>query len=107
GCDATNREAVEKVYKIKQRTESKNLIVLVDSEQMLNRYVREVPALAWDLIELSENPLTIIYSEPVGLAANVMAEDGSAGIRITKDEFCRQLIYKFRKPVVSTSANVS
>ena len=107
GCDATNKEAVEKIYKIKQRTESKSLIVLVDSEQRLNRYVREVSALAWDLIEFSERPLTIIYSDPIGLASNVIAEDGSVGMRITKDEFCKQLIFKFGKPIISTSANVS
>lgn len=107
GCDATNKDAVEKIFKIKKREESKSLIALVSDEGMLNRYVKEVPELAWELIDVSDKPLTIIYDTVRGLASNVMAEDGSAGIRVTSDEFCKKLIYKFGKPIVSTSANTS
>lgn len=107
GCDATNKEAVEKIFSIKKRSESKSLIVLLDRPENLNKYILEVPALAWDLIELTDKPLTIIYPKARGFASNVFAEDGSIGIRITKDDFCRKLIQRFGKPIVSTSANVS
>lgn len=107
GCDATNKDAVAKVYKIKEREESKSLIVLLDNEQKLNKYLNDVPGVAWDLIEFTEKPLTIIYPGARGLAPNAIAEDGSVGIRITKDEFCKKLIYKFNKPIISTSANIS
>lgn len=107
GSDATQAAAVEKIFSIKQRAEAKSLIVLVCDEDMLNRFVRNIPALAWDLMELSEKPVTIIYDQPKGLAKNVLAEDGSAGIRLVRDEFCKRLIQKFRKPIVSTSANLS
>ncbi len=107
GCDATNEEAVAKIFKLKKREDSKSMIVLLDNEAKLQSYVREVPDAAWDLIEFSEKPLTIIYDNAKNLAKNVIADDGSIGIRITKDEFCKLLIGKFRKPVVSTSANVS
>ena len=107
GCDATNKNAVEKIFKIKQREESKALIVLVDRAEMLNKYVREIPAIAWDLMEVADKPLTIIYDGALNFAPNVISEDGSAGIRITNDEFCKKLIYKFGKPVVSTSANIT
>jgi L-threonylcarbamoyladenylate synthase len=107
GCDATNSEAVDKIFKIKQRSESKSLIVLVDNEQKLNKYLEDVPAMAWDLIEFTEKPLTIIYPGARGLAPNAIAEDGSVAIRLTKDEFCKKLIGKFNKPIISTSANIS
>lgn len=107
GCDATNREAVDKIFKIKQRVESKSLIVLVDNEQKLNKYLKDVPAVAWDLIEFSEKPITIIYPDARGLASNAIAGDGSVGIRLTKDEFCKRLIGKLNKPIISTSANIS
>jgi L-threonylcarbamoyladenylate synthase len=107
GCDATNESAVEKIFKIKQRSESKSLIVLVDNDQKLNRYLNDVPAVAWDLIEHSEKPITIIYPGARGLAKNAIAEDGSVGIRLTNDEFCRKLIGRFNKPIISTSANIS
>ena len=107
GCDATNPEAVERIYRIKKRETSKSLIVLVSDEAMLNRFVKDVPALAWDLNEMSEKPITIIYDQPRNIAANVLAEDGSCGIRIVRDEFCMSLIRKFGKPIVSTSANLS
>lgn len=107
GCDATDEQAVSKIFKIKKRVESKSLIVLVADEQQLLRYVNDVPDAAWDLIETSERPITIIYDKATGLAPSVIAEDGSVGIRIVKDEFCQTLIRKFDKPLVSTSANVS
>lgn len=107
GCDATNKEAVDKVYKIKQRSESKSLIVLVDNDQKLNKYLKDVPAIAWDLIEFADKPLTIIYPDARGLAPNAIAEDGTVAIRLTSDEFCKKLIGKFNKPIISTSANIS
>jgi L-threonylcarbamoyladenylate synthase len=107
GCDATNPDAVKRVYELKKRDDSKALIVLLDDAGKLNRYVREVPEVAWDLIDNSDRPITIIYSGVLNLAKNLMASDGTAAIRITSDEFCKQLIYKFGKPLVSTSANIS
>jgi len=107
GCDATNQSAVERVYTIKLRRESKNLIILVDSVAMLERYVREVPSVAYDLIEVSDAPLTIIYPEGKNLAAGICSDDGSVGIRICRDDFCSELITRLRRPLVSTSANRS
>ena len=107
GCDATNPEAVKKVYEIKRRDDSKALISLVDSDVRLQRYVRNVADVTWNMIELSEKPLTIIFDNVTGLAPNLIAEDGSAGIRITKEEFSRELCFRFQKPIVSTSANIS
>ena len=108
GCDAANEEAVGKVFRIKEREESKSLIVLVDEDVKLNRYVKEVPAIAWDLVEVAEEPLTIIYTGPYNLARNLVnTEDNSVGIRVTKDEFCQKLIRRLNKPLVSTSANRS
>ncbi len=107
GCDARNKEAVTKIFKLKERAEYKSMVVLVCDEIMVNRYVKEVPAIAWDLIESTEEPLTLIYPDGRMLAENIIAADGSVGIRIVKDEFCKKLIQKFGKPIVSTSANVS
>jgi L-threonylcarbamoyladenylate synthase len=107
GCDATNEEAVKKVFDIKGRTQSKSLIILIDNEAKLNRYLKDIPALAYDLIDFTEKPLTIVYSDAKNLAKNVINEDGTIGIRIIKDEFCKKLIEKFGKPIVSTSANIS
>lgn len=107
GCDATNAEAVAKVYKIKHRDDSKALICLVDSEARLQRYVRNVPNVAWDLFELSEKPTTVILDNAVNLAPNLIAEDGSIAMRITKEAFSKELCFRFQKPVVSTSANIS
>jgi L-threonylcarbamoyladenylate synthase len=107
GCDATNAEAVDKVYKLKGRAEEKSLIVLLDSDNKLQSYLKEVPEIAYDLIEYAENPLTIIYSGAKNLASNAIAKDGSIGIRIVKHEFCQQLLQRFKKPIVSTSANLS
>jgi L-threonylcarbamoyladenylate synthase len=107
GCDATSASAVEKIFKIKSRNESKSLLVLVDGEQMIERYVREVPEIVYELTAVTETPLTIIYQNGKNLARGVCSEDGSVGIRICHDEFCHELIRQFRKPIVSTSANFS
>lgn len=107
GCDATNQDAVKKVFAIKQREESKSLVTLVSDLDMLARYVETIPEAALDLIEVNDAPMTIIYPKAIGLASNVVAEDGSVGIRIPMNEFCRQLCFKFRRPIVSTSANIS
>jgi L-threonylcarbamoyladenylate synthase len=107
GCDATNEEAVQKVMALKGRSASKSLIVLLDNENKLASYVREIPDVAYDLIEFAENPLTIVYSNAKNLAPSVINEDGSVGIRVVKHNFCQQLIQRFRLPIVSTSANIS
>ncbi len=107
GCDATNAQAVQRVYEIKQRADSKAMLVLVDNDAKIQQYVKTVPDVAWDLIDLSDKPLTIIFDGARGLADNLMAEDGSIGIRVTREEFSQQLCYHFRKPIVSTSANIS
>lgn len=107
GCDATNAEAVRKVYAIKQRAENKSLIVLVNSPGMLERYVDNPPEVALQLAELSESPLTVVYDKGRSLADGVAAADGSVGVRICTDPFCDELITGLRKPLVSTSANIS
>lgn len=107
GCDATNKKAVEKIYQIKKRAETKSMLVLLDSPAKLNAYVEEIPDMAWDLIELTEKPLTIIYPNARNLAENLIGEDKSIGIRITAEEFSKKLCERFRKPIVSTSANIS
>ncbi|HOZ81982.1 MAG TPA: L-threonylcarbamoyladenylate synthase [Bacteroidia bacterium] len=107
GCDATNDAAVEKIFKLKNRSESKSLITLVSDEAMLNRCVQNVPAVAWDIIEYSEKPVTIIYEKISRISEKAIAEDGTAAIRLVKDSFCKMLIHKFGKPIISTSANMS
>lgn len=107
GCDATNEEAVKKVYEIKQRNDSKALICLVDSDARLQRYVRQVPEVAWELLEAVVRPTTVILDGATGLAPNLIAEDGSIGMRITSEAFSKQLCYRFQKPIVSTSVNIS
>ena len=107
GCDPTNPAAVERIYGIKSRETGKSLLILVDGVAMLERYVSEVPEIAWELTSVSDDPLTVIYPSGKNLAPGVCNEDGSIGIRICRDEFCRELIRRFRKPVVSTSANLS
>ena len=107
GCDATNEEAIKKIYAIKQRTDSKSMLVLLDSSAKIDYYTSDFSNIALDLIELSDKPLTIIYSEAKNLASNLIAEDGSIGIRITQEKFSKELCRKFKKPIVSTSANVS
>ncbi len=107
GCDATNAEAVAKIYKIKQRDDSKAMICLVDSEARLQRYVRDVPDVAWQLFECADKPTTVILDGAVNLASNLIAEDGSIAMRITAEPFSKELCYRFQKPIVSTSANIS
>lgn len=107
GCDATNNAAVEKIFTIKKRRESKSLITLVNGFPMLERYVRVIPEMAMQILEVSDDPITIIYPEGKNLAPLVCGEDGSVGIRICNEEFCNELITRFRKPIISTSANLS
>lgn len=107
GCDATNKEAVDRIYKIKQRNDSKSMLVLIDNPSKLTGYIDEVPGIAWDLIEVADKPLTIIYPGAKNLPSNLVASDGSIGIRVTNEEFSRNLCQRFRLPLVSTSANIS
>ncbi|MBO7051152.1 MAG: threonylcarbamoyl-AMP synthase [Prevotella sp.] len=107
GCDATNKEAVAKVYQIKRREESKAMICLVDSDIRIQRYVRDVPEVAWDVMNLATKPTTVILDGANGLADNLIADDGSVAIRITQEEFSKELCYRMQKPIVSTSANIS
>jgi L-threonylcarbamoyladenylate synthase len=107
GCDATNPVATEKIYRLKQREDAKAMLVLVDSADMLSGYVEEIPEMAGVILEINEKPLTIIYPAGRHLAENLLSPDGSIGIRITSDPFCNALIRKFRKPIVSTSANLA
>lgn len=108
GCDATNEKAVSNIFEIKKRAGSKSLIMLVKDDMMLNRFIPDVPSQAWELIETSEEPMTIIYDKASpSIAKNCLADDGSVGVRIVKDEFCKTLIHKFGKPIISSSANIS
>lgn len=107
GCDATNEEAVKRVYEIKRRADMKSMLVLMDNPAKLQTYLADVPDIAWDLIELADKPLTIIYDDAKNLAKNLLSEDGSVGIRITEERFSSELCRQFRKPIVSTSANIS
>lgn len=107
GCDATNAESVAKVYKIKQRDDSKALICLVDSDARMQRYFRNVPDVAWQLVDAVVKPTTIILDNAVNVAPNLIAEDGSLAMRITQEPFSHELCYRFQKPIVSTSANIS
>lgn len=107
GCDATNAEAVRKIYEIKKRDDSKAMICLVDSDSRISRYIRNVPDVAWDIMTLCTKPTTVILDGAQGLAPNLIAEDGSIALRITQEEFSKELCYRMQKPVVSTSANIS
>lgn len=107
GCDATNEKAVAKVYEIKRRADSKAMICLTDSDVRLQRYVRNAPEVAWNILELATKPTTVIFDEAFNLAPNLKAEDGSVAIRITREPFSKELCYRFQKPIVSTSANIS
>ena len=107
GCDATNETAVQKVYRIKKKADSKSMLILLDSEGRLPSYVKEIPEVAWELLEAADSPLTIIYPGAKNIASGLIADDGSVGIRITTDPFCRELINRIKKPLVSTSANIS
>ena len=107
GCDATNADAVARIYKMKQRDDSKAMICLVDSDARLQRYVRDVPNVAWDIMDLATKPITLILDGAVNLAPNIIADDGSIAMRITHEDFSRELCYRFQKPIVSTSVNIS
>jgi L-threonylcarbamoyladenylate synthase len=107
GCDATNHNAVKKIYSIKRRVESKSLIILVDTFDMIRKYVATIPEIAFDLEKSIDSPLTIIYPNAKNLARNVIASDNSIAIRVTSDEFCKRVINKFGKPIVSSSANIT
>jgi len=107
GCDATSQYAVENLLKIKDRKDDKGLLVLVDDPERLSEYVAEIPDIAWDLVTVTDNPLTIVYPGGTNLPANVLYNDGSVGIRVTLDNFCRELIHRFGKPIISTSANIA
>lgn len=107
GCDATNAEAVKRVYEIKQRDDSKAMICLVDSSNRLQKYIKRVPDVAWDIFDLSTKPTTVILDGAVNLPENLIAEDGSIAMRVTDEEFSKELCYRFQKPIVSTSANIS
>ena len=106
GCDATNIDAIEKIFEIKKREKTKSMIILVESEKRLQDLV-DVPEMAWEIMDLSEKPVTIIYDHPRNLPKELLAEDGSIGIRLVKNDFLKKLISKLNKPLVSTSANFS
>ena len=107
GCDATNEDAVEKVFQLKKRSDKKSLICLVSDFKMLNEYIQNVPEVAYDILKYAKKPTTIIYDDPIRVAENIIAADNSLAIRVAKDDFCKKLIKKFRRPIVSTSANIS
>lgn len=107
GCDATNSNAIARVYKLKQRADSKALIVMLADENQLQRYVHEVPDIAYELIGVAIKPLTIVYDKAINLCPELCAEDGSVGIRVTREDFSRRLCRAYRRPIISTSANVS
>lgn len=107
GCDATNEEAVEKLYAIKHRDKSKSMLILLDNPGKLQAYIQDVPDIAWDLFDLTDKPLTIIFENAKNLAPNLINSDGTIGIRITNEDFSRNLCMRFRKPIVSTSANIA
>lgn len=107
GCDATNEVAVNKIYTTKKRDESKSLVILVESIKMLESYIEDIPEEAIQLLKNASKPTTIIYNNPKGLSDNLVAQDNTLAIRIVQDEFCQQLIKKFGRPIVSTSANIS
>ena len=107
GCDATNTDAVKKIFQLKQRDEAKSMIILLDSDAKLPSFVKEVPDIAYDLIQYAENPLTLVMPGARNISPALIAADGSVGIRVTNNQFCQQLIQRMRKPLVSTSANIS
>ncbi len=107
GCDATNPEAIDKVYALKKRAESKSLICLVSDFKMLNQYIENIPEVAYDILKYADKPTTVIYDDPIRIATNVIAPDNSTAFRVCRNKFCNFLLKKFRKPIVSTSANVT
>ncbi|MHA6279970.1 L-threonylcarbamoyladenylate synthase [Salinimicrobium sp. CAU 1759] len=107
GCDATNADAIDKIFALKKRSEEKALICLVSDFKMLNQYVEDVPEVAYDILKYAAKPTTIVYDQPIRVAENLVGADNTLGIRVTKDKFCQQLIRKLKRPLVSTSANLS
>lgn len=107
GCDASNEEAVRRIFQLKRRDDSKAMICLVDSADRMQRYLRQVPDVAWDVVEYADKPLTLILDGAVNLAPSLIAEDGSVGLRVTKENISHELCYRFQKAIVSTSANIS
>jgi L-threonylcarbamoyladenylate synthase len=107
GCDATNLEAVAKIYKLKQRAETQSMICLMNGEKMIYNVFKEVPEVAWQIMDLSENPTTLVLDKPRNVAANLIATDNTLGIRLVKEPFCFKLMERMKKPLVSTSANIS
>ena len=107
GCDATNAEAVDKIYKLKQRKDSKTMICLVADDRMLKKYIKKLPEVAYDILDISEDPITIIFDEAQNLANNLIATDNTIAIRIPNDDFCFQLLRRFNGAIVSTSANIT
>ena len=107
GCDATNAEAVKKIYALKKREESKSMIVLMNGEKMMYNVFKDIPAVAWEILDLSEKPTTLILDNPRNVAPNLIAGDKTLGVRIVKDPFCFKLMERMKKPLVSTSANIS
>ncbi|MDT3402476.1 L-threonylcarbamoyladenylate synthase [Mucilaginibacter terrae] len=107
GCDATNTEAIQKIYSLKQRALEKSMIILLDIDAKMESYISEVPAIAYDLIEFAENPLTLVMPGAKNISPALISEDGSIAVRVTSHPFCKQLIERMRKPLVSTSANIS
>lgn len=107
GCDATCSDAVKRIFKIKRRADNKALIVMLGSENSLDRYVADIPEIAYDLIEVASNPLTIVYDNGCNLAPELLGQDGSIGIRISREHFSKRLCQAYKKPIVSTSANIS
>ncbi len=107
GCDATNPEAIAKIYALKQREESKSMICLMNGEKMMYNVFKDIPAVAWEILDLSEKPTTLILDNPRNVASNIIAEDKTLGIRIVKEPFCFKLMERMKKPLVSTSANIS
>ena len=107
GCDATNADAIDRIYALKKREQEKAMICLVSDFKMLNQYVEEVPEVAYDILKYTVKPTTVVYEKPIRVAENLVSADNTLGIRVTKDEFCQRLIRKLKHPLVSTSANIS
>ncbi len=107
GCDATNADAIDKIYALKKREDSKSMICLVSDFKMLQQYLEEIPEVAYDILKYAKKPTTIVYDRPLHVAENIIAEDNSLAVRVVRDPFCSKLIRKLKKPIISTSANLS
>ncbi len=107
GCDATNEEAVKKIYALKQREETKSMIVLMNGDRMLHSVFHSIPEVAWQILDLSEKPTTLILDQPKNVAKNIIASDNTLGMRVVKEPFCFKLMERMKRPLVSTSANIS